>query len=178
MVTSVLYELPFGKGKAFLNGGGFTNAIVGGWQLSSIVTMQTGTPFNVIAGYDAGNRGYNTFTDRPNSNGVNAALSGDQRSANRWFDRASFLRVPAGTLGNVGRNTMMGPGIFNWDASIFKNFQFKEQHQLQFRAEFFNAANHPNLGFLNTTLSSAAFGTIRATNGNMREIQLALKYIF
>lgn len=177
-VTSALYELPFGKGKAFLNGGGFTNAVLGGWQLSSILTMQTGSPFNVIAGYDASNRGYNSFPDRPNSNGVNAALSGDARSANRWFDKTQFVRVPAGTLGNVGRNTMMGPGIFNWDASIFKNFQFHEQHQLQIRAEFFNAANHPNLGFLNTSLASASFGTIRSTNTNMREIQLALKYIF
>lgn len=177
-VTSAMYELPFGKGKAFLNGGGFTNAILGGWQLSSILTLQTGSPYNVTAGYDAGNRGYNSFPDRPNSNGVNGALSGDVRNANRWFDKAVFQRVPNGTLGSVGRNTMMGPGIFNWDASIFKTFQFRELHQLQVRGEFFNAANHPNLGFLNANLSSAGFGTIRSTNTNMREIQLALKYIF
>ncbi len=175
-VTSGLYELPFGKGKTLLNRGGVVNAVAGGWQLSSILALQTGTPNDITSGSDAGNRGYNTIIDRPNSTGLNAALSGG--SANRFFDKNQFLRVPAGTLGNVGRNTMIGPGLINWDASLFKTFVIREQQQLQFRFESFNVANHPNLGLPNVVLSSAAFGTIRTTSTNMRNIQFGLKYIF
>jgi hypothetical protein len=179
-VTSSLFELPFGKGKTLLNRGGVVNAVVGGWQISSILTMQTGTPFDVLSGFDAGNRGYNfnPGPDRPNSTGVNAALSGDVRGANRWFDKNQFLRVPAGTLGNVGRNTLIGPGIVNLDLSLIKIFEIRERQQLQFRFESFNAANHPNLGMPNTNLTIANFGTIRTTNTNMRNIQFGLKYIF
>jgi hypothetical protein len=175
-VSSGLNELPFGKGKMLLDRGGVVNAVVGGWQLSSILALQTGTPNDVTSGIDAGNRGYNTIIDRPNSTGVNAALS--DGTANRFFDKNQFLRVPAGTLGNVGRNTLIGPGLINWDASLFKTFVIREQQQLQFRFESFNLANHPNLGLPNVVLSSAAFGTIRSTSTNMRNIQFGLKYIF
>jgi hypothetical protein len=175
-VTSSLYELPFGKGKPLLNRGGIANAIVGGWQISSILTLQTGTPSDVISGLDAGNRGYQTPPDRPNSTGVNAALS--DGTANHFFNTAAFTREPAGTLGNVGRNTLIGPGIINLDLSMFKTFTIHEQQQLQFRFESFNAANHPNLGLPDTTLADAAFGAIRTTTNNMRNIQFGLKYIF
>ena len=175
-MTSALYELPFGKGKTLLNRGGVVNAIAGGWQVSSILTLQTGTPADVVSGVDAGNRGYSSPADRPNSTGVNAALSGD--NANAFFNTAAFTREPAGTLGNVGRNTLIGPGITNWDLSMFKTFTIREQQQLQFRFESFNAANHPNLGLPDITLADAAFGTIRTTTTNMRNIQFGLKYIF
>jgi hypothetical protein len=171
-----LYELPFGKGKTLLNRGGIANAIVGGWQISSILTLQTGTPSDVISGLDAGNRGYQTPPDRPNSTGVNAALS--DGTANHFFNTAAFTRVPAGTLGNVGRNTLIGPGLINWDLSLFKTFAIREQQQLQFRVESFNLANHPNLGLPDTTLSDVGFGTIRTLNTNLRDIQFGLKYIF
>ena len=175
-ITSSLYELPFGKGKALLNRGGISNVIVGGWQISSILVLQSGTPLDVISGLDAGNRGYGTPPDRPNSTGVNAAL--DSSNANRFFDKNQFLRVPAGTLGNVGRNTLLGPGIINWDVSAFKTFVVREQQQLQFRFESFNAANHANLGLPDVNLADAGAGTIRTTNTNMRNIQFGLKYIF
>ena len=86
--------------------------------------------------------------------------------------------MPAGTLGNVGRNTLIGPRIANWDMSFFKTFTIREQQQLQFRFESFNAANHPNLGLPTLVLTSASFGTIRTTSTNMRNIQFGLKYIF
>ena len=177
-VTSALYELPFGKGKALLNHGGIVNAVVGGWQLSSILTFQSGTPNDVTSGSDRGNRGYNTIIDRPDSTGMSATLPGDVRTANRWFDKGQFVLEAPGTLGNVGRNTMIGPGIANWDMSIFKIFSIREQQQLQFRFEAFNAANHVNLGLPNVNFSNAGFGTIRTTNTNMRNIQFGVKYIF
>jgi hypothetical protein len=159
-----------------LNRGGVVNAVVGGWQVSSILTLQGGTPNTVTSGFDAGNRGYNTIIDRPNSTGLNAAV--DDPGANRWFDKSQFLREAAGTLGNVGRNTVIGPGITNWDVSVFKIFEIRERQQLQFRFEFFNAANHPNLGLPNVNFANAGFGTIRTTNTNMRNVQFGLKYIF
>jgi hypothetical protein len=177
-VTSALYELPFGKGKSLFNRGGVTNVLLGGWQLNSILTLQTGTPTTITAGYDEGNRGYSAPVDRPNSTGVNAALPSDQQTTNAFFNTAAFARVPAGTLGNVGRNTLIGPGIINLDASLFKSFHVREQQQLQFRFEFFNAPNHPNFGLPNTVLTAASFGTIRSTNTAMRSIQFGLKYIF
>jgi hypothetical protein len=155
-----------------------TNVLFGGWQINSILTLQTGTPGTIIAGYDEGNRGYSAPVDRPNSTGVNAALPKDQQTANAFFNTATFSRVPAGTLGNVGRNTLIGPGIANLDSSLFKSFRVREQQQVQFRFETFNAPNHPNLGLPNLSLTTAGFGTIRTTNTNMRNIQFGLKYLF
>jgi hypothetical protein len=177
-VMSALYLLPFGKGKSFLDHGGVTNVLLGGWQVNTILTLQTGTPATIIAGYDEGNRGYSAPVDRPNSTGVNAVLPSDQQTPNAFFNTAAFARVPAGTLGDVGRNTLIGPGIFNLDASIFKSFHIRETHELQFRFEVFNSPNHPNFGLPDTTLTDAGFGTIRTLNTNMRNVQFGLKYLF
>ncbi|PWU05945.1 MAG: hypothetical protein C5B51_13370 [Terriglobia bacterium] len=177
-VTSALYELPFGRGKTLLDRGGVVNVFLGGWQINAILTLQTGTPATIIAGYDAGNRGYSAPVDRPNSTGVNAAFPKDQQTANGYFNTAAFARVTPGTLGNVGRNTLIGPGIVNLDSSLFKSFRVREQQQVQFRFETFNLPNHPNFGLPDVSLTSATFGKIRTTNTNMRSIQFGLKYLF
>ena len=80
--------------------------------------------------------------------------------------------------GNVGRNTIISPGIIQWDASLLKNFRFLENKSLQFRFEAFNAANHPNWGIPNASRLSPAFGTIRSTRTDMRDLQFGLKYVF
>jgi len=189
LVTSTLYELPFGKGKHFLNGGGVTNAVLGGWQLSSILTMQSGTPATVISGYDSSNRG--TSIDRPDATGQTVALPRGEQDPNRFFNTSAFKRAVTGTLGNVGRNTVIGPGIINWDLSLIKNIQLGETRQLQFRFETFNLPNHPNWAFAptgaagsnlavgsSTNISDANFGRIRNTRTDMRDIQVGLKFIF
>ena len=97
-----------------------------------------------------------------------------------------FCRVAAGECkrvlcaihGNVGRNTVTLPGLVQWDFSVHKQFQVRESQALQFRFEAFNFPNHPNWGKPDITKSSPAFGKIRSTRTNMREIQVALKYMF
>ncbi len=80
---------------------------------------------------------------------------------------------------NVGRNTLIGPGVFNLDGSLLKNFYFLESKYLQFRFEAFNALNHPNWGNPSVNITNAnSFGTIGGTRGNMRQLQLALKLVF
>jgi hypothetical protein len=187
-VSSGLYELPFGKGKSLLSGSRVGNAILGGWQLSSILTLQTGTPATVISGYDSSNRG--TTIDRPNTNGQTVALPSDQRTPDHYFNTAAFVRAPTGTLGNVGRNTVIGPGIINVDASLIRNFKVRESRELQLRFETFNLANHPNWVFAptgaggsnlavgsSTNLTDPNFGKIRNTR-DMRDMQAGLKFIF
>lgn len=188
-VGSTLYTLPFGKGRRFLDRGGITNVILGGWELGAITTIQSGFPLTVFTGRDQSNVGGGF--DRPNATGQQVELSGDERSAARWFNINAFVVQPRGTFGNVGRNTVIGPGLVQIDASLLKSFYFTERTRLQFRLEAFNAPNHTNLGAPNTTgpaeiradgtLSApinANFGRITGTSTRMREMQLALKLIF
>ncbi|MDX2181838.1 MAG: TonB-dependent receptor [Bryobacteraceae bacterium] len=174
-VTSALWDLPFGKGRPMNIENGFLNTIVGGWQVGSIITIQSGFPITVTNGQDASNTG--AFFDRPNSTGVSAQL--DNPDPVRWFNTSAFTANLPGTHGNVGRNTLTGPSIFGWDFSLLKDFNFTERNRLQFRFEAFNFPNHPNWGNPNTNISSGgSFGTITGTRTNMRNLQFALKYIF
>ncbi len=175
-VTSALWDLPFGKGRAVSIENPLANAIFGGWQIGTILTLQTGFPITVTIGGDPSNTG--AFFDRPNSTGKRADLPRGQQDPQRFFDTSAFTRQPDGTHGNVGRNTLTGPGIIGWDFSTLKDFPVSESHRLQFRFEAFNFPNHPNWGNPNTDLNSAAFGRITGTRTNMRNLQFALKYIF
>lgn len=189
-VTSNLYELPFGKGKRFLANNAVGNAVLGGWQLSTIVTMQTGTPATVISGSDTSNR--RTTIDRPNTNGQTVALPRGDQDPERFFNTAAFFKPAQPALGNVGRNTIIGPGIINWDLSLIKNIALGETRQLQFRWEMFNLPNHPNWALgptgangssnlaagSSTNMSDALYGKIRATRTDMRDMQVGLKFIF
>lgn len=189
-VTSNLYELPFGKGKRFLASNRVGNAVLGGWQLSTIITMQTGTPATVISGSDTSNR--RTTIDRPNTNGQTVAIPRGEQDPNRFFNTGAFFKPGQPSLGNVGRNTIIGPGIINWDLSVIKNIALGETRQLQFRWEMFNLPNHPNWALgptgangssnlaagSSTNLSDALYGRIRATRTDMRDIQVGLKFIF
>ena len=175
-VGSILYDLPVGKGRPVDVQNGILNTIVGGWQVGSILAWQTGFPITVSTGTDQSNTG--AGFDRPNATGQDPYLPSDQRTTGRWFNTNAFVRQPFGTFGNVGRNTLIGPRIFNWDASILKNFNFTERHYLQFRFEAFNAPNHPNWSNPNTNRNSAAFGSIGGTRTSMRQLQFGLKFVF
>jgi len=178
-VLSLVYELPFGRGRRF--GAGMNkvaNALAGGWQLNTITTVQNGVPV-VISGAS------NFRASRPNSSGQSARL--DNPDANRWFDTSQFVNPPNFTLGNIGRTLpdVRAPGIFNMDLSAIKDNRLTEQVRLQFRAEAFNWLNHVNLGLPNGSFSagpdgknqSAAFGTIVSAR-DARIIQFGLKLIF
>ncbi len=173
-VASLLWEPPLGAGRAYLNHG-LGNAILGGWQLSSIFTIGSGLPYSVLDGVDQANIGWTpqhaTYTGAP----VNPA--GGQ-SPQKWFNTAAFSQAQPYTFGNLGRNTMLGPAFFSWDFATEKAIPVFEQQRLQFRFEAFNLPNHPNFSIPNATLPSAAFGTITSTAIAMRQVQLSLKYVF
>jgi len=176
LVTSTLYELPFGRGKQFLDtGNGVLNQLIGGWQLGSIITIQTGNPITIVSGTDRSVTGGGF--DRPNATSVDPVLPKSERTTSRYFDTTAFVLQPLGTFGNVGRNAFIAPGILNWDFSTLKNFRIAEGHELQFRFEAFNFANHAQWNPPDGNRSSANFGRINSVR-TMRELQFGLKYIF
>lgn len=183
------YDLPVGKGRPLNVNNRFANAIAGGWQLGGEVTVQSGIPQVIsIGGVDRSGTG-NGY-DRPI-----ATLAGNGYAANqspaRWLDPAAYVEAPAGTYGNVGRNTIISPGIQAVDLAMHKEFPIHEQHRLQFRFEAFNALNHPVWSAPNGNILAGAtfpgqpatnahqgFGVISGTATSMRQLQLALKYAF
>ena len=176
-VTSALWDIPVGKGKKANIDNGVLDAVVGGWQMSSILTLQTGFPVTVTNGQDTSNTG--AFFDRPNATGQKPDLPRGEQDPQRFFNTAAFVINNRGQFGNVGRNTLNSPGIIGWDFSMLKNFRVPdEKHSLQLRFEWFNFPNHPNWGNPDTNVSSGGFGRITGTRGNMRQLQLGLKYAF
>lgn len=174
-VSSILYELPFGDGKPFLQSG-IGAAILGGWQITTIFSKSSGFPRTAYTGTDRSNTGGGQ--DRPNATGANPILPDDQQTITRWFNTDAFAVQPAGTWGNAGRNTFFGPGITNVDASIIRNFRLWGNKTLQARLEAFNLLNTPIWNDPNTTLSSPLYGSITSTRKPMRELQIGVKFVF
>jgi hypothetical protein len=191
-VLGGVYELPVGKGKLLNIQNSFANAFVGGWQLSTNMTIQSGVPLTLnIGGADNAGTG-NQGSDRPNYTGVGNGYVAN-RTPSRWFDPASFAVAPAGTFGNVGRNSMLTPHFRSIDMALAKRFTmpYSENHNLQFRLEAFNVFNHPVWGAPNGNILAGApfpgapsnaarqgFGVISTTAIPMRQLQLGLKYSF
>ena len=122
-----------------------------GWQISGIARMWSGRPFDVVMSQDVAGIGA-TQNQRPD---VIADTRGP-RTIEEWFNREAFARPASGTFGNMGRNSIIGPGVDKWDLALFKNFQVTERWKLQFRGEFFNALNHPSFNALGTSLNTTA----------------------
>jgi Carboxypeptidase regulatory-like domain/TonB-dependent Receptor Plug Domain/TonB dependent receptor len=184
-VSSIVYDLPFGKGRKY---GSAMNPVVdgvlGGWELNTINTAHTGTPLNVfytpstanaVSGLSNDYRG-EPFT-RPNVSGSAISQSTSQL-VNNYFAGYTFTTPPVtDPFGDLGRNAFRAPGLEQWDLSANKSFRIGEKAKLQFRSEFFNVTNHTNFGIPNTTTTSSSFGQIRTTYP-ARQIQFALKVIF
>jgi hypothetical protein len=184
-VTSVVYQIPVGKGRQFGSGTNpVLNAILGGWELNAINTAHTGTPLNVFYNATGANEISSLSNDyrgepfpRPNVTG-NAASQNRSQMLNTYFAGYTFTTPsPSQEFGDLGRNAFRTPGFWQWDNGIDKNFRIGEAATVQFRSEFFNILNHTNFGIPDTKTSDAAFGTIRSTYPS-RQIQFALKVIF
>jgi hypothetical protein len=184
-VTTVVYQLPFGKGRQFGNKmNPVVDAFVGGWEINGINTAHTGQPLDVTYSASGANIVSSLSNDyrgqpflRPNVSGSKVSQS---RSAmlNTYFAGYTFSTPPASApFGNVGRNSFRSPNFDQWDCSIDKNFRVHEKVRIQFRAEFFDILNHTNFGIPNTQSTSAAFGTVRTTFPS-RQGQFALKVLF
>ena len=197
---NLTYELPFGRGKPRLNGvHGVGDKLIGGWQVNTIVTLVSGFPLEPEIGSNRSGNGDLNNPDRPNNapgytgnptQGVTAGCAGGNipagqqlGTASRWFDPCAFSLPTEGTFGNVGRATLVGPGLTNVDFSVFKATRITERVGLQFRGEFFNILNHTNLGTINqtmfsgTTISPTA-GVVTRTATFSRQIQFGLKLTF
>ena len=191
LVASYIYELPFGKDKYFANNvSPFWNQVIGNWQFSGITSFSTGN--------------YATVTDPANPMGVDcggtvtyncarANLIGNPNGQHclpgTFFDTCAFTsNTGPAVFGNAGRNNVRGPSFQEWDLSLFKTFPIREQMRLEFRAEFFNAFNHPNLlwgpiGALGQVepvaieVGTPQFGLPQAARAP-RQLQFALKFWF
>jgi len=169
------YELPFGPGKPYLNGtSAFNRYVIGGWQLDAISVFQSGQPFTVTTSSSPTNTG---AAGRANVvPGV--PLYPSSQGPSLWFNPAAFTTPLPYNWGNAGRNILRGPGAANFDLTAEKKFLFAEARQLWFRAEFFNAFNHPQFLLPASTIGATGVGTISATARPSRQIQFALKLLF
>jgi hypothetical protein len=175
------YDLPFAQSAT-----GVKAAFLGGWQLNNIIAVASGPPFTVRLGFNrSGNLNTTSFSanDRPDSvPGVNPIIG----APDQYLNIKAFALPPVNTQGNLGRNTLIGPGLVAIDASVSKMFRLDERRALQFRAEAFNLPNHPNFAipsgltsFTNATgAASPTFGKITATTTTSRQIQFGLKLTF
>jgi hypothetical protein len=187
-VAAIIWELPFGKGRAYLHDVSTPlNYVVGGWQVASNTTWMSGQGFNVSyqnCGLD--NDVGVCWPDKVGSTSVS------NQNQNHWFAAAPDLlstngqtsgpwqRPAIGTFGNVGRNMLIGPAWFDSDLSVIKSFPIKEQFQAQFRAEIYNLFNHANLGNPNGCVDCGSGGVITglAPNATMRRMQFAIRLQF
>ncbi len=184
-VISAIYALPFGPGARFAsNPTGFTKFLVSGWNLDSIVTLQGGFPFTPQLSYNPSNNGDTRNPVRPF---VNPAFTGPIILGNpsRWFNPAAFLPPPnnSGFYGNLGRDTLIGPGLATWDLSFLKDTRLTERTNLQFRAELFNVLNRANFNTPNAIVFtpegvSPTAGVITSTSTPSRQIQFGLKLLW
>jgi hypothetical protein len=187
-VISGIYVLPIGRGKRFVNGwSGFANGFVSGWSVNSVVTLQSGFPFSPQLSYNPSGNGDTRNPVRPffNPNFLGPIILG---TPDKWFNPNAFLapnNTPANTgfYGNVGRNTLIGPGLATWDFSTFKDTPIREGLSLQFRAEIFNLLNRANfntpngVAFTPSGVSPTA-GAITSTSTTSRQVQFGLKLLW
>jgi outer membrane receptor protein involved in Fe transport len=175
------YELPIGKDRAVgKDWGGVTDALLGGWNVSAIVTVRSGLPGTTTAGWGPGNSLQNTgFSfERPDVvEGVDPQ-TGDS-GWNNYLNPAAFQPAALGTFGNAGIGIWSGPGYWNVDLSLDKNFRLGGAKSLLFRVEAFNVFNHPNKGMpVRDITDTAQFGQILSTANDARVLEFVAKFVF
>lgn len=190
-VISAVYDLPFGRGQKFANGAqGIRNALISGWSTNSIVTLQSGFPFTPQLSYNPSNDGDTRNPVRPfiNPNFTGPIILGNPT---QWYNPNAFLAPPAtgGFFGNLGRNTLIGPGLATWDFSAMKNTLISERWTVQFRTEIFNLLNRANFNTpnlitftpptaANPTGVSGTAGAITSTSTTARQLQFGIKVLW
>jgi hypothetical protein len=182
LVTTFVYDLPILRGNS---GTPLLRATLGGWEVSGIVTAETGMPLNITLGGSEGSNGLANGTNRPNVTGsVNMP-----HSFNTWFDPTDFSSPTSGAWGTLGHNAVYGPGRDNWNISLFKSFTFSESRgsRLEIRAESFNTFNHTQYNGIGTSFASGPYDPDPKKSGqfgmvtsvyNPRNIQLGVKLMF
>jgi hypothetical protein len=171
--TSGIYELPFGRGKAFLNGGKWWQNELGGWRFSGLLGVRAGQPYNA-------NASDNSNTGGGIQNRATATCNGDKNAPHtlgEWFNTSCYT-VPANNVfGNERRNDLTGPRNTNLDLAAFKEFEIHENLKFQWRTDAFSALNHPMPNEPNNSCCSGTFGQI-TSKGGARAIQLSAKILW
>jgi hypothetical protein len=179
-VINGTYDLPLGRRTT----GEWGRSLLQGWSVSEIATLQSGFPFTPQLGYNPTNNGDSRDPIRPN---LNPDFHGKiiEGGPTQYFNPNAYVVPASGTYGNAGRNSLVGPGFANLDASLRKDTQITEGLRAQFRAEFFNVLNHTNFGTPNEVVYSAAgttpsptAGVITSTASTSRQIQFGVKLLF
>jgi Carboxypeptidase regulatory-like domain len=195
-----IYALPLGRGQYFFSSASpVVDRVISGWNLSTIVSLQSGFPFSPQLGYNPTGSGDTRNPVRPNvsSNFIGSPYTRGNTAARaaQFFNPAAYSAPVYGTIGNLGRDTLVGPGYIDWDLSLLKSTRLSESTRLQFRAEFFNIPDHTNLQTPNeivytsgpsqgTSANQSAAAALSPTAGvvtaaaTSRQIQLGLKLLF
>jgi hypothetical protein len=182
--ASVIYDLPFGRGKQFGNDwGNITNTLLGNFQVTLIQRISSGFPVPLI---DSNNQSGSFFQNGGNGNNWNRpsqATGCNTGAANhgqlQWINATCFAAPPIGQLGNASRVPAIGPDFVNTDFSVIKQFVIPDHDiGLNFRAEFFNLFNHAQFGLPVNDVSAVGFGSVNSTVNNPRLVQFALKLTF
>ncbi len=192
---NAVYELPFGRNKPMLNDRSVASAIAGNWQVTTTALARTGFPVNVLLPGSYVSPDSNSGTQRPDLvPGVSLTPPGG-RTVGHWINPAAFT-LPVGEFGDAPRNLLRGPGTWQFDMGAAKTFPLRESLQLEFRSEFYNIFNHPQLGPPQATFNpsnTTGFGSIINTvnlntaivspispvgSGTPREMQFALRLEF
>jgi TonB dependent receptor len=172
---SFIYELPFVKNKPWLQQG-IGSALLGGWQASSVMSADTGTPLFLTASANSLNAPGNTQV--PNQVKPFRKL-GSIGTAKPWFDTTAFVQPTTAAYGNTPKNGFYGPGLVTLDGSLFRTFPIHEALAVQLRADAFNALNHPTFANPGVSLTSTSFGEVTGTAGsNARVLQFAATLSF
>jgi hypothetical protein len=173
LAVSAVYDIPaWGRSR-------LTRVVTADWWASTIFQAQSGFPLTISVFGDTANAG-TALGENP----VRANVTGKQvfgpgtRNAATWFNPAAFAAPPAYTFGNVGRNSVVGPGMETIDVSVVRSFALRETLRLETRGEFFNALNHTNLGTPNRFVNTAGFGSITEVTTPGREIQISARLSF
>ncbi len=151
--------------------------VLGSWELTGVVSAQTGFPFTVLAGQDQSQTAIGQDRAVVVGTPYGTGACGSKAPCVDFLNRSSFVLPAIGTFGNVGKDALVGPGAFTWDMGIFKNFPFRDRYRIQFRAEFFNSFNRANFANPSSSVNGGAFGTITSAT-DPRIGQLAMKILF
>jgi hypothetical protein len=188
VTAAYLYELPFGKGRAFMrNANALVENVLGGWNISGITNWHTGYPFTVFASTTTDFSGFNQTADRPIANGTPVSFNYDNPfnlfpgsclKAGPACYSVFFKNPAAGNIGNVGRNAFYGPSYTDFDFSLQKTFRVTEGKRIRLEGDFFNVLNHPNFALPNGNGTSSGFASITSMSGNPRLVQLGARFDF
>ncbi len=177
LVISHVLRSPFGSGRRFFREGGIPGKLLGGWALSGVFNARSGNPIDITGVALTTNRVQGTVA-RPNSNGTPRILGGTG-PGEKWFDTTAFVEPLSGTYGNVGRNTVRGPGYKNYNLTLARSFALTERFDLRFTASAFNLTNTPRYENPSGSFTANDFGEINSIVANSeRRIRFGLKLSF